>query len=101
MNTLPEDIEDQLQHCFESGSPDMDSLLSLMRSISEKSLINIVVLDGFDECPKSEQDLVLSAFNVLLSSTASSIKLLVISRPEIGRDIDKKIVAYHHKTMSF
>lgn len=100
MDTLPEDIEDQLQHCFESGSPDMDHLLSIMKSLSDKSLIDIVVVDGFDECPKSERDLVLSAFKVLLASTASSIKLFVSSRPEIGREMDKSFVAYHHRTMS-
>ncbi len=100
VDTLPEDIEDQLQHCFESGSPDMDHLLSIMKSLSDKSLIDIVVVDGFDECPKSERDLVLSAFKVLLASTASSIKLFVSSRPEIGREMDKSFVAYHHRTMS-
>lgn len=57
-------------------------------------------VDGFDECPKSERDLVLSAFKVLLASTASSIKLFVSSRPEIGREMDKSFVAYHHRTMS-
>ena len=100
VNTIPKDVEDRLQHCFENSSPDTDDLLSLMKSLCRKSLINSVVLDGFDECPSPERDVVLAIFRSLMRSTGSVIKFFVSSRQEVDREMDRNFVPYYQISMS-
>ena len=100
VSTLPKDIEDQLQHYLENRFLDMDDLLSLMKSLSDKSLIHFLVLDGLDECPKLERDIILAVMKVLMSSTGSNIKVFISSRQEIGRELDSSFGSYYHRTMS-
>ena len=100
IDNLPKDVEDELQHFFKDSSPDTNDLLLTMKRLSDRSLIRIIVIDGFDECPKFERDVVLKAMKHLMSSTGSLIKLFVSSRQQIGRDLDRHFAPYYQRTMS-
>lgn len=68
---MPKNIEDQLQHCIGIR------LLAILNSLSKKRLMHIVIPII---CPKSERDIVLANFKLLMSSTGATIKLYVSSR---------------------
>ena len=99
VDTLTINIEHQLKHCLEANSPDADELLSIMESLSQKSLIHFIVLDGLDELPKSERDIVFKVIKVLLT-TGSNIKFFASSRQEIRREMEINFGQYHHRAMS-
>ena len=71
-----------------------------MKRLSEKSLIQIIVIDGFDECPKPERDTILEGLKGLMFSTGLSTKAFLSSRQEIGRELDKKFIPCCQRTMS-
>ena len=85
---------------FEIDSLDVDDCLLILKRLSEKSLLHIIVIDGIDECPKSERDIILQGFKGLMFSTGFIIKVFLFSRQEIGRELDKNRILYSQRTMS-
>ena len=99
-DNLPKAVEELLQQYLEGDSPDVDEWFLIMERLSERSLLHIIIIDGLDECPKSERDFILKGLKGLLLSTRLSVKVFFSSRQEIGRELDKSFAPYHQKTMS-
>ena len=99
LDTLSKGICNRIETLFTDAMPDAEDLGSLFDEVAGESQIHYIVIDGLDECPKADRNVVLKVLGKLVSSK-STIKILLSSREDIGGDIQRKFKPLRHKTMA-
>jgi hypothetical protein len=100
LDTLSKGICDQLETLFTSTLPDAEELGPLFCEVAGAFQTHFIVLDGFDECPRADRDVVLRVLDKLVSSSKPTTKILLASREDIGRDIQRRFKSLQHRTMA-
>jgi hypothetical protein len=100
LDTLSERICDQLETLFAGTLPDAEELGQLFGNVAGAFQMHYIVIDGFDECAKADRDILLKVLGRLVSSSKSTIKILLASREDIGRDIQRRFKFLRYMTMA-
>lgn len=92
-------IETKLKGIFENPFSDVEDLESLLQVIAATPGTLILIIDGFDECRKSDRITTLNTLQRLISSSRSKVKVFLSSREDIIGDIDRAFTTCHHVCM--
>lgn len=90
INTLSKIIEDCIQKLVVNHFSDADQLEDLFQKVFDESeQKHFVVIDGFDEVPQHERDVVLTTLGHTISYSRSTIKTFIASRQDIRKEVDR------------
>ena len=92
-------IETRLKGLFESPFSDVEDLESLLQDVAATPGTLIFIIDGFDECRKTDRMIVLKLLHRLMSTSPSKVKVFLSSREDIIGDIDRIFTTCHHVCM--
>lgn len=98
-NTLSDNIEKRPKELFEDFFSDVTDLEPLLQDIAATSRTMIFIIDGFEECHKSDRIIVLKMLRGLMSSSQPKTKILLSSREDVIGDIDRVFTTCHQVTM--
>lgn len=101
VESMSEAVENQLLQLSKGSSSDPEALDALFsESLDARKDNPVIVIDAFDEVPRSERDVLLSILGQTRSFTRSCIKILVSSRQDIRRELETTFPDQHRRTMS-
>ena len=102
VESMSEVVENLLLQLSKGNSSDSEALNPLFSEIlgSARKDNPVIVIDGFDEVPRSERDVLLSILGQTCSFTRSCIKILVSSRQDIRRELETTFPDQYKRTMS-
>lgn len=92
-------IERKLEKLIEGPFSDVEDLEPLLQDIAATPGTIIFVIDGFDECHKTDRMAVLKILHRLMSTSRSKIKIFLSSRQDVIGDIDRVFTTCHHVRM--
>lgn len=75
-------IETKLKGLFESPFSDVEHFESLLQDAAATLGTLIFIIDGFDECPKTDRMIVLKILHRLMSTSRSKVKIFLSSRDD-------------------
>lgn len=96
---FPEEMEPLLEKVQSNLTSDFDELFELLRKITMTTKMLYIIIDGLDECEKSDRDDLLGAISSL-ARPGSNVKLFLASRDSISREITRGFSALEHLSMS-
>ncbi len=101
VESMSEAVENQLLQLSRGSSSNPEALDPLFSEILDaRKDIPVIVIDAFDEIPRSERDVLLSALGQTRSFTRSCIKILISSRQDIHRELETTFPDQYRRTMS-
>ena len=102
VESMSEAVENQLLQLSSGNSSDPEALSPLYSEILDAARKDnpVIVIDGFDEVPRSERDVLLSILGQTRSFTRSRIKILISSRQDIRRELETTFPDQFTRTMS-
>ena len=102
VESMSEVVESQLLQLFKGNSSDLEALNPLYSEVLDAARKDnsVIVIDGFDEVPRSERDVLLSILGQTRSFTRSRIKILISSRQDIRRELETTFPDQYTRTMS-
>ena len=102
IESMSEVVESLLLQLSKGNSSDSEALNPLFSEILDTARKDnpVIVIDGFDEIPRSERDVLLSILGQTCSFTRSCIKILVSSRQDICRELEMTFPDQYRRTMS-
>lgn len=101
VETLTRDVEDAVSQLFSKRSfINATELRELFIKVSSLAATHFIVIDGFDECPKSERTAVLTVLRDVFAQARSRVKLFFSCRDDIGDEIQRAFPAFHRQSMS-
>lgn len=92
-------IERRLKELSEGTFTDAKDLELLLHDVAATPGTMIFVIDGFDECRKTDRMTVLKIFQRLMATSPSPIKIFLSSREDVIGDIDRVFTTCHHVCM--
>lgn len=92
-------VERRLKELSEGTFSDVEDLEPLLQDVAATPGTTIFVIDGFDECSKSDRTIVLKMLQRLISTSRSKIKIFLSSREDVIGDIDRVFTTCHHVCM--
>lgn len=92
-------VETRLAALFKDAEPDTEDLKALFADVIKSSPKQYIIIDGLDECAKSEKDSILSILDGVLSTFPSKVKIFLAGRESIGQDLKRKFGAIYHRSM--
>lgn len=99
VETLSESVQRQIEQLSKRTYPDVEELEEILQSVVEHSCAVTFVVDGLNECLKSDRDIVLGILSRVMSSSQSRVKAFLSSREGLILDLSTKFDAWHHVTM--
>ena len=102
VESMSEIVENQLLRLSKGNSSDPEALNPLYSEIFDTTRKDniVIVIDGLDEVPRSERDVLLSILGQTWSFTRSCIKILISSRQDIRRELETTFPDQYTRTMS-
>ncbi|KAI9789088.1 MAG: hypothetical protein M1816_006338 [Peltula sp. TS41687] len=100
VDKLSRNVENKLANLFSDFPPAIEELNPLLTAVSNLSKLHCILIDGLDECPKSDRGAVLAALHHLLASSQSSVKIFLSSRDDIDKEILNVFKFCHRQRMS-
>ena len=92
-------LEKRLAGLFENADPDMADFKHLFADVIESSRKQYIIIDGLDECAKSETNSILSILDSILSMTSSNVKIFIAGRESVGQDLKHRFGTIYHRSM--
>ena len=94
-------VENQLLKLSKGASSDPEALDPLFSELLNARKDNpVLVIDAFDEVPRSERNVLLSILGRTRSFNRSGIKILISSRQDIRRELETAFPIQYRRTMS-
>ena len=101
VDSMSEAVENQLLQLSKGGSSDPEALDPLFSELlNARKDSPFIVIDAFDEVPRSERDVLLSILGRTRSFNRSRIKILISSRQDIRRELETAFPEQYRRTMS-
>ncbi|MCJ1349300.1 hypothetical protein MMC31_007536, partial [Peltigera leucophlebia] len=98
--TLPESIETCLVNLLKVPCPEAQDLGFLLKDVLVITKCNYIFIDGIDECPKPEWEVLLKVLQDILISCSSVVKLFLAVRQGIVEEMEKVCEWHYQATMS-
>lgn len=92
-------IETRLKSLFESPFSDVEDLESLLQDVATTPRTLIFIIDGFDECRKTDRIVLLKILQRLMSTSRSKVKIFLSSREDVIGDVDRVFTTCHRVCM--
>ena len=87
-DTVSKENEDRLLKIFKEDLTEWDELRSLFRDVFDASqTIHHILIDGFDEVPRNERDIVFSTLATIDSFSRATVKVFLSSRHDIRNEV--------------
>ena len=102
VENMSDAVENQLLQLSKGSSSDPEALDSLFSELLDAVRTDspVIVIDAFDEVPRSERDVLLSILSQAWSFTRSCVKILISSRQDIRRELETTFPDQYRRTMS-
>lgn len=92
-------VELKLADLYQCSNLDVDDLEPLFGEIVASSPRHFIILDGVDECSKSETDVLLDVFARAYSASSNNLKLFIASRDSLDSDLHSRFEIFRHISM--
>lgn len=93
-------LEKQLHSLLDDGEANGDELGSFMIAQFNTARTHIIIVDGLDECPEGERDLVLDTFKALFRRDKPMFKLFLCGRDDIFSEVCTELNPAFQMTMN-
>lgn len=102
IESMSEVVQNQLLQFSKGSSSDPEEFHPLYSEVlgAAREDNPVIVIDAFDEVPRSERDVLLSVLGQTRSCTRSCIKILISSRQDIRRELETTFPDQYRRTMS-
>ena len=102
VESMSEAVENQLLQFPNGTLSEPEALNTLFSEILDAARKDnaVIVIDGLDEVPRSERDVLLSILGQTRSFTRSCVKILISSRQDIRRELETTFPDQYRRTMS-
>lgn len=98
---MPKTVEDWLERLSWDRYLEANDFIDPFRAVFDASVnTHYIVMDGFDELPRSERDTVLMILGHSTSYSQSQVKVFISSRYDVGREIHGAFPACEKRTTS-
>lgn len=97
--TLTDAMESRLTTLLDNSSRDAEELESLLQDIAAASETTTFVIDGFDECDRTDRLLILNLLQRLVASSRAVIKIFLSSCDDVIADITRRFPTCHEAHM--
>ena len=93
--TMSDTFATQLSQTLKDGNPDSTEIGTLLiKAVGRQSAT--IIIDGVDECPQNEREILFTVLQELLTNRPKDIKIFITSRPDIATDV-KRCFRNHYK----
>ena len=102
IENMSEVVENLLLQLLKGSSSDPEEFHPLYSEVLDAACKDnpVIVIDAFDEVPRSERDVLLSVLGQTRSFTRSCTKILISSRQDIRRELETTFPDQYRRTMS-
>lgn len=92
-------VELKLADLYQCSNPDVNDLEPLFGEIIASSPKHFIILDGLDECSKSDTDALLDVLARVFSESPHNLKLFIASRDSLDNDLRSRFDNFRQSSM--
>ena len=92
-------LETRLTALLEHTDPDAEDFEPLFTDVIESCPKQYLIVDGLDECAKTERTLILRFLEHVFSRPLSKVKIFLAGRDSVGQDLEQRFGIIYHRSM--